>query len=357
MDIRTRIERLDPSGMGAAIKGCPQQITNILDTYTGWSPRKSVDTPQQILYLGMGGSAIGGDLVRIWTERLSSVPMAVVRGYTVPRWVGAGTLVLASSYSGDTEETLSATKQAAAQGGRIVVVASGGQLARLCQAEGWDFVQIPGGLQPRAAIGYSLAAVALVLVGFRVLPQSVLDELAAGARLMTAEGERWGDPDQSENEPLEAARLIGKRLPVIYGAVGTTEALALRLRGQLAENSKLLASHHILPEQNHNEIVGLAERIKDPGDALVIWLTDSDDHPRVKLRQDLSARLMGTKVRPQPSPPMECTLAGSGESLIQRNLTLLHKIDWLSYYAALLRDYDPSAIEILTRLKKEMKPG
>jgi len=241
-------------------------------------------------------------------------------------------------------------------GGRIVAVASGGQLARLCQAEGWDFVQIPGGLQPRAAIGYSLAAVVLVLVGFRVLPQSVLDELVAGARLMASEGERWGDPDQPENEPLEAARLIGKRLPIIYGATSTTEALALRLRCQLAENSKLLASHHILPEQNHNEIVGLVERMKDPGDAFVIWLTDSDDHPRVRLRQDLSARLMGTKVQPQSSPPVECTLAGSGESLIQRNLTLLHKIDWLSYYVALLRGYDPSDIEILTKLKKEMKP-
>jgi len=351
--MRTRIKRLDPSGMGEAIKGCPQQITHILDTYTGWAPRKFVDTPQQILYLGMGGSAIGGDLVRVWTERLSTVPMVVVRGYTVPRWVGAGTLVLASSYSGDTEETLAATRQAAEQGGRVVAVASGGQLSRLCQAEGWDFVQIPGGLQPRAAIGYSLAAVALILVGFQVLPPSVLDELSTGARLMAAEGEHWGDPDRSENEPLDAAGLIGKRLPVIYGAMGTTEALALRLRCQLAENSKLFASHHILPEQNHNEIVGLAERIKDPGDALVIWLTDADDH----LRQDLSARLMGTKVQPQSLPPVECTLAGSGESLIQRNLTLLHKIDWLSYYAALLHDCDPSAIEILTRLKKEMKPG
>ncbi|UCH62987.1 MAG: bifunctional phosphoglucose/phosphomannose isomerase [Fidelibacterota bacterium] len=354
--MKTRIERLDPSGMGKAIRDCPQQITNILETHTGWTPRKYVDAPKQILYLGMGGSAIGGDLVRVWAERFSTVPMVVVRGYTVPRWIGAETLVLASSYSGNTEETLSAVEEAAAQDGRIVAIASGGQLAEHCQAKGWDFVPIPGGLQPRAAIGYSLAAVALILVRFRVLPQSVLDELAAGARLMTSEGERWNDPDQSENEPLEAAKLIGKRLPIIYGAVSTTEALALRLRGQLAENSKLLASHHVLPEQNHNEIVGLAERIKNPGDALVIWLKDSDDHPRIKLRQDLSAQLMGIKMQPQTLPPMECTLAGSGKSLIQRNLTLLHKIDWLSYYEALLRDRDPSDIEILTKLKQEMRP-
>jgi len=357
MEMKKQIESLDISDMWSAIKGCPGQITHILDTYAGWAPRQAVEAPRQVLYLGMGGSAIGGDLVRVWTERLSRVPMAVVRGYTVPCWTGAGTLVLASSYSGDTEETLAATRQAAEQGGRVVAVASGGQLSQLCETEGWDFVRIPGGLQPRAAIGYSLAAVALVLVAFQVLPPSVLDELSAGARLMAAEGEYWGDPDRSENEPLAAAGLIGKRLPVVYGAMGTTEALALRLRCQLAENSKLFASHHVLPEQNHNEIVGLAERIKDTGDALVIWLTDADDHPRVKLRQELAARLMGTKGQPQSSPPMECTLAGSGESLIQRNFSLLHKIDWLSYYAALLRDRDPSAIEILTRLKNEMKPG
>lgn len=355
--MRDLIKQLDQGDMWLAIKDCPRQISHILDAYADWTPRPTDEAPRQILFLGMGGSAIGGDIVRVWAERLATIPMVVVRSYEVPRWVGAGTLVLASSYSGDTEETLAAAKQAAEQGGRLVVVASGGQLARLSQTSGWDFVQIPGGLQPRAAIGYSLAAVALVLVAFQVLHRAVLDELSAGARLMAVEGERWSDPDQPDNVPLETARLIGKRLPIIYGVTGTTEALAVRLRCQLAENSNLLASHHLLPEQNHNEIVGLAERIRHTEDALVIWLTDGDDHPRVKLRQDLAARLIGTRERSQASPPMECTLAGQGESLIQRNLSLLHQIDWLSYWAALLRGYDPSAIEILTLLKTEMRRG
>jgi len=351
------MRRLDKGDMWSAIRGCPQQITHVLDTCADWAPRQDITAPDQVLFLGMGGSAIGGDMVRVWVERLATVPMVVARGYQVPRWVGAGTLVLASSYSGDTEETLAATRQAAEQGGRVVAVASGGQLALSSQTSDWDFVQIPGGLQPRAAIGYSLAAVVLVLVAFQVLPGSVLAELAAGARLMEIEGEKWSDPEQPVNESLEAARLIGQRLPIIYGATGTTEALAVRLRGQLAENSKLLASHHVLPEQNHNEIVGLAERIKDAGDALVIWLKDGDDHPRVGLRQELASRLIGPEEPSKSTSLVECTLAGQGESLIQRNLTLLHLIDWLSYWAALLRDYDPSAIEILTELKNEMKRG
>lgn len=355
--MNTQIERFDKSEMGEAIKGCPQQITHILETYADWVPRQGAKPPEQVLFLGMGGSAISGDLVRIWSERLSTVPMVVVRGYDVPNWAGRETLVLASSYSGNTEETLSATHQAAERGCQMVGITSDGQLAQLCQSGDWDFLQIPGGLQPRAAIGYSLAGVVVVLTAFKVLPVSVLAELAAGTGLMETEGELWSDWDHPDNEPLQVSRLIGKRLPIVYGVTGTTEALAIRLRGQLAENSKIFASHHVFPEQNHNEIVGLAERIKKIKDTLIIWLSDDDDHPRVKLRQELVAKLLESSKHSQSKLPVEWTLSGNGESLIQRNLSLLHKIDWLSYYAALLHDYDPSAIKILVRLKQEMKPA
>jgi glucose/mannose-6-phosphate isomerase len=355
MDIQKLRHKLDQADMWSAIKGCPDQFTHILATYAGWIPREPIEEPRQVLFLGMGGSAIGGDMIRIWADRFASVPMVVVRQYTVPSWVDAGTLVIASSYSGDTEETLAATQQAAGQGGRVVAIASGGQLARLSQTSGWDFVEIPGGFQPRAAIGYSVAATAIVLTALNVLPSDVLEELAEGAQRMRHEGAQWADADRRGNEPLELAQLLVQRLPIIYGMTGSTEALAVRLRGQLAENSKLLASHHLLPEQNHNEIVGLAERIKDIGDPIVVWLKDQEDHGRIKLRQDLSGRLAGTQEPTTVSHPLEYTLSGEGESLIQRNLSLLHRIDWVSYYAALLRGYDPSAIEILTKLKSEMK--
>ena len=341
--------------MGTAIRDCPRQIEHILDSYEKWSPQLPGQPPKQVLFLGMGGSAIGGDMVRVWVERSSMVPMWVLRGYDVPAWVGPGTLVLASSYSGETEETLSAVRQAAQRGARVVAVASGGELSRLTEAEGWANIAIPGGLQPRAAIGYSLAAVARVLVAFKVLEPAVLEELRSGAGQMAAEGECWGDPDHPQNEPLRLAKAMGDTLPVIYGAVGTTEALAVRLRGQLAENSKLLASHHLLPELNHNEIVGLAQRLKDPGGLLVIWLADADDHARVILRRKLTSRLVGVH-RPAGAPQSgEYTMEGRGSGLIQRNLSLLHQIDWLSYYAALLRGWDPSVIEVLTDLKKELR--
>ena len=166
---------------------------------------------------------------------------------------------------------------------------------------------------------------------------------------MEEEGQVWGDPRQEENHVVELAEALSEQLPVIYGAAGTTEALAIRLRGQLAENSKIFASHHILPEQNHNEIVGLAERLKHTGDPLVIWLLDDEDHPRIGLRKELAGQLTGTY------PAREYVMTGSGPSLIQRNLSLLHQLDWLSFYAAILGGNDPSQIDILTRLKELMQ--
>ncbi|MEE9163033.1 MAG: bifunctional phosphoglucose/phosphomannose isomerase [Candidatus Neomarinimicrobiota bacterium] len=353
-DIHDQIAALDRQGMGAAIKDCPRQIDHILETYAQWPPSGPAPPPEQVLFLGMGGSAIGGDMVRVWVERLADTPMTVVRGYDVPGWTGPGTLVIGSSYSGETEETLSAVRQAARRGSRIVVVASGGELLSLAETEGWGVLPLSEGLQPRAAIGYSLAAVTRVLVAHEVLPLAALDELAAGSRLMAEEGRHWSDPDEERNEPRRVAELIGDRLPVIYGCVGTTEALAVRLRSQLAENSEMLASHHLLPEQNHNEIVGLAERVKERGDLLVIWLSDADDHPRMKQRRTLASRLVGAPLGADAVRPWEVTLAGRGESLIQRNLSLLHQIDWLSYYAALAHGRNPSAIDILTELKKQL---
>ncbi len=344
------IQRYDHSDMRAAIRGCPGQITAILDRYSAWTPQAVDRAFEQVLFIGMGGSAIGGDLVRVWMDRLAVRPLVVLRGYSIPNWVGEHTLVLASSYSGNTEETLAATGQAAERGCRVVALTSGGQLAKLADSSGWDRLEVPAGMQPRAAIGYSLAATCVALVSLKLLPRSVLDELAAGAKLMSADGSLWADHAHQDNPtPAIAKQLLGT-LPVVYGSTGTTETLALRLRGQLAENSKVFASHQLLPELNHNEIVGLNERLKDQADPLLVWLVDREDHARVGLRRRLTSELLGIGGRPAG----EIMLEGRGETLIQRNLTLLHQVDWISYYLALKGGHDPSEIEILIRLKQEM---
>ncbi|MFC1619083.1 bifunctional phosphoglucose/phosphomannose isomerase [Candidatus Neomarinimicrobiota bacterium] len=349
MSIDAEIKRYDKSDMRSAIEGCPQQFNHILAKYAAWEPTGAAGSIRKVLFLGMGGSAIGGDMVRIWVERNSQIPMTVIRSYEIPKWVDDETLVIASSYSGNTEETLSAVSEAAATGAHISVITSGGELANLARESGWEHIEMPGGLQPRAAIGYSVASVAVVLAAFGILSSSILDEISAGAKRMEAEGRLWGDPQQDDNHLYNLAGTLMEQLPVIYGVAGTTEALAIRLRGQLAENSKIMSSHHILPEQNHNEIVGLAERIKHTGDPLVIWLADKEDHPRVGLRRKLAGELTGTY------PSRETVMSGNGDSLIQRNLSLLHQLDWLSFYAAILGGNDPSQIEILMQLKEKMQ--
>ncbi|MCK4578762.1 MAG: bifunctional phosphoglucose/phosphomannose isomerase [Candidatus Marinimicrobia bacterium] len=348
--MQDRIKLLDNGDMQGAIESYPRQIKDILATYTDWTPHSDKRRFNQVLYLGMGGSAIGGDLVRVWAERLSETPLIVVRDYRIPAWVNEHTLVVASSYSGNTEETLSAAVAAAELGSTMLAVASGGKLAELAANNGWDLITIPSGMQPRAAIGYSAAAICVGLAGFKVLPDSVLQDLETGAGLMEQDTSLYGNPEGEDNPALKAARLAVDYLPVIYGSPGTTETLAVRLRGQLAENSKIFASHHNIPEQNHNEIVGLNERLKKYDDAVVIWLTDSDDHERVALRRVISSELLNLC----KSKAGEVSLAGHGATLLQRNLTLLYLIDWISFYAAILGDYDPSQIDILTRLKQKM---
>ena len=343
-------EQLDKAGMAAAISGCPDQITSILAGAAAWSHPYPDFNAAQVLYLGMGGSAIGGDIVRIWAEHVGSIPMIVNRNYRIPNWVNEQTLVIASSYSGNTEETLESVTKAAAQGAAVVTIASGGKLQTLAGSNNWSYFPIPDGLQPRAAIGYSITAVCICMRAFGLLPETILHDIAAGAKAMKQAGKAWHPDHTDDNAAIGYARTLVGKLPVIYGSAATTEVLALRFRGQLAENSKLFASHHILPEQNHNEIEGLANRISVNGDVCVVWLTDAADHQRLELRRNISRQLMGTG-------SSEIVLAGSGSNLVERNLHLLHLIDWISYYTALLRNQDPSSIEKLLELKTRMSLG
>lgn len=232
----------------------------------------------------------------------------------------------------------------------MVALTSGGQLAQMAETGGWPVHLIPAGFQPRAAIGFSLAAICRVLVAGGMLPVNLLDDLGAAATLMGAQSSSLADPSGAQNLALETARRLAGKLPIIYGVSGSTEALAVRFRGQLAENSNQFAAHHLLPEMNHNEIVGLADHLDGDSKAVVVWLKDEGDHERVTLRRKLTSELWGVA-----GSDREMELSGSGPTLIHRNLTLLNLIDWISYYLALERGKDPTEIAILLKLKSRLK--
>ena len=245
----------DPDDMRAAVRAFPDHLA------TGWERGAAADgfgldagAFDGVVLCGMGGSAIGGDLVAGLVEPTTTLPWTVNRGYTLPGWVGENTLVIASSYSGGTEETLSAFAEAKERGARLLVVTSGGELLDRATADGLDHVVIPGGLQPRAALGYSLG------VGLRVARALGLAELSDAefdAALAAARDRAEAHDEDADGNPARdlSARWVGA-LPVVYTAVGLLEAVGVRWQTQINENAKHPAVGNVLPELDHNEIMG-----------------------------------------------------------------------------------------------------
>ncbi|HLA63398.1 MAG TPA: bifunctional phosphoglucose/phosphomannose isomerase, partial [Rhodothermales bacterium] len=245
----------DPQDMHGAVRAFPDHLAE------GWHRGAAAEDFglraedfDGVVVCGMGGSAIGGDLVRALAEAESPIPFSVVRGYTLPAWVGPRSLVIASSYSGGTEETLSAYARARDAGARIVAITSGGELARKAAADSLSTVEIPGGLQPRAALGYSLGV--LLRLGRAMGLVDVTDDaFEATLDALRAEGDGLAEGSDG-NEAVALAEAFADRLPVLYCGVGLLEPVSMRWRTQIHENAKHPAYGNVFPELDHNEIMG-----------------------------------------------------------------------------------------------------
>ncbi|MFN2433135.1 MAG: bifunctional phosphoglucose/phosphomannose isomerase [Gemmatimonadota bacterium] len=300
---------------------------------------------------GLGGSAVGGDLARALLRDAAPAPFEVVRDYHLPAWIRHGSAVLASSYSGNTEETLSAFDEARARGASVWVVTSGGELARRAEAAGLPLFRLPPGLPPRAALGQSLPPVLLagaVLAGLEAEPYAAALEQAA-ERLAT-----WSPPwaaPEGDNPALALAERLATEIPVFYAGTGLYEPAAVRWRAQLAENAKMLSFHHLLPEMDHNEIVGWQENAELLRRCRAVFLTGSHDHPRVSRRIEITAELIepvagGVEVvrAPRGTPAEE--LLG---------LVLLG--DYVSLHAAAVHGVEPVPVQRISVLKAALKDG
>jgi len=333
--------------MHAAIAGFPDQIRLILNQVDTWKIEIAPRQYSTILILGMGGSAIGGDLLRTLVGSQCRLPILVNRSYVIPAWVDASTFVIASSYSGNTEETLSAFSAAEKSGAHITVLSTGGKISDLAEKKGYDLIKVPAGLQPRAALGYSLAALTGILIRSGFIAGKIRYELDNAAEKVKQNAAEL-QIESEGNFAQQIAEKIHRTIPVIYGTAGFSEVAALRFRGQLAENSKMLAWHFVLPEQNHNEIEGWtcnAELLKNLS---LVWLADQDDHPRVSKRREITSGLLKDKTA------CEITLQTEGTTPLERLLKLIHLVDWISYYTALLNETDPTPVNRIMLLKKKM---
>jgi glucose/mannose-6-phosphate isomerase len=347
LDQPDTFEQLDRSNMLAQIMEFDRQADDAWAIASGLQAPDEYRRARGIVVLGMGGSAIGGDLARSLALRHLDIPLVIWRDYGLPGFVGPDTLVIASSYSGGTEETLSGTEQALAAGARVLALTTGGRLAELARQRGFPLLTFDYPAQPRAALGYSLFLMLGVLVRLGYLSAEDVGLEEAVGVIRSQRGEIGPEVPTAQNRAKELATSLHGSLAIVYGG-GLLAEVARRWKGQFNENSKNWAFFEQFPELNHNAVMGyqfpaeLAQRL------FVIFLTSSRNHPRIQAREEITARILGQRgVR-------STTVAGVGESDLAQMASVIQFGDFVTYYLALLNGIDPSGIEAIDYLKAEL---
>jgi len=295
-----------------------------------------------IVFCGLGGSAISGDLLCDYLSGELKLPFNVVRGYNLPSYANENTLVIISSYSGNTEETISCFEKVLKKKSKIIVITSGGKIGNIAVANKIPVVNIQGGFQPRYALGLSFFSLLKIMQELGISSEENI------VRKIIDLWQRRGEEYSSDhNQAFQIAGEIIGFIPVIYSA----EFLAstgYRLKCQLNENSKLHAFNHTLPEMNHNEIIGWESYKEKQFHTKVIYLFDKEFHPQNKKRFDiLKEMLTEQKVD-------VLTLNSNEENKKVRIMDLIFLSDWISFYASVLRGFDPSEIDFIHRMKQRL---
>lgn len=345
LDDESAWKPLDPGDMTGSVRGLPEQCEE------AWEAAQSLHVPadyaniERIVVLGMGGSAIAGDIWRVLLQRESPVPVFNVRQYDLPSFVDGRTLVIASSFSGNTEETLSAFQQALATPAKKLVITAGGKLLTLARANGIPLFTYEYAGEPRSALGWSLMP--LLAISARLgLMQGIGEEIKEAAAVMQAMRERIGEGAPSAVNPAKqlAQRLHG-RLPVIYGA-GPLAEVAHRWKTQLNESGKVWCFYEELPELHHNAIIGyrLPEAIAKS--ITVVFLRSADlIHPRVLLRYDFTQRLLAE------AGVDSAGVVSEGKGALAQMMSLIYFGDYVSAYLAFLYGVDPTPTTVIDELK------
>jgi glucose/mannose-6-phosphate isomerase len=309
-------------------------------------------TPTQsfknIVVLGMGGSAIGGDLLSNYLSDELTIPIVVIRGYDIPNFVDEDSLVFAVSYSGNTEETLSTLKRCLGAKARVIALTSGGKLAVLARENNFPVIKVPAGIQPRAAISYLFFPVlkALERMGLIKERNSEIEETHNILRKLSRE---YSAKSPSENNlAKKVALILYQHLPLIYGSEGLLGAVATRWKTQINENSKWPCFWNVFPELDHNEIVGYEIENSINRQVKIVYLQDKEGLLRVEQRRGITRKIIEDKV----AEFIVCPTKGKGK--MARMFSLIFLGDLVSYYLAILNQIDPSPVACIEDLKKEL---
>ena len=343
---------VDPQDMLGVVEDSPAQWRDALErALAGPHPH---GRPGAVVVVGMGGSGIAGDVAAMLGARRGTVPVVAVKGYELPAFVGPDSLVVAVSYSGNTEETLACVDAAATRGAARFAVTSGGELAARAEAEGFPAVALPPGRQPRASLAYLTVPVLVALSRAGVLP-GVADDLVGVADHLDGLVPRWGrGAPPAENAALQAAVALADRVPLVYGGRGVPALVALRAKCQVNEMAKRPAFHHELPELDHNEIVGWDADHGLPavtGRLGLLQLHSPDDeHPQVTRRIEATLEVAGGGFGTVQHHQL------IGETPLERLAAGILFVDLVAVYLAVLAGIDPTPVDVIEALKQRIAP-
>lgn len=301
----------------------------------------------KVVVAGMGGSALAALLAKAWLEQTLTIPFEVVREYDLPAYVDASTLVIASSYSGNTEETVGALAEAQQRGAQVGVLAAGGTLVKVAEQQNIARVVVPAGLQPRMAVLFNLKALVTLLAHFEVVDGALVDELSRYGQWLKDESAKWlPEVTTDKNEAKQWALLATGKTGVFYGG-RITGPVAYKWKISWNENAKNVSMWNVYPETNHNEFIGWSSHPVDKPFA-VFDLKSSFEHPRILKRFDVSDRLL-SGLRPKAVP-----INLAGDSVLAQMLWGSILADFVSIYLAILNGVDPTPVNLIESFKAEM---
>ena len=324
--------------MKTLVANFSKQLSEAINIGNNAKLTESKNKISNVLICGLGGSGIGGSIVAELVAGNANVPINVTKGYFIPAYVNENTLVIISSYSGNTEETLNCMELAISKKAKIVSITSGGKVLEISSANNYDHIIVPGGMPPRACLGYSLTQLFFVLDFFKISNNRFKTELEATIKLIVTE-----ENNIIAEATIIAEKLIGK-IPVIY-ATTYNEGIAIRFRQQLNENAKILCWHQIIPEMNHNELVGWTE--KNDNLSVLIFL-DKDEYFRNLARVEINKEV----IKKFASHVTE--VFSKGNSAIEKAIYFIHLGDWVSIILGEMRGADLMEINVINHLKSAL---
>lgn len=344
MTIKEYVQKYDPQNQFDVLINSYKQIE------TAWNNKFKIDGINSseitsIIISGLGGSAISGDLIKNYLKDELSIPLFVNRNYTLPKFAGKKTFLIASSYSGNTEETISSLKQAIKIGCKIICITTGGEIESIAKKKNIPYVKVQKGFQPRYSLGLSFFSLLKVFQELKLIQNqsSVVNKIKSIWKKNGIEFSKEG------NSAYTVAESLVGFIPVIYSVADSTFSVGYRLKCQFNENSKLHAFHNEVPEMNHNEIIGWESYQEKTFHSKIIIVMDESYHPQIKKRFKILNDIFlqaGAGI---------ITLKSNEQNFKERLLDLIFLGDWISYYVGVLRGFDPSEIDNIQTLKEKLK--